>query len=111
MVTASKRAKAYGQDFNVPGPEPIVARDWISLVFEEAGRQPSMTGTSRLAVRLFGLFNRTARSFAEMQYLLEEPLILDGAKFREFFGTKYLSRSYVEGIKQTLAWMKTHAST
>ena len=48
-----------------------------------------MTGTSRISVRLAGLFNSTARAFAEMQYLTEEPLILDGSKFNNFFGMKY----------------------
>ena len=107
MVMAAERDDAYGQDFNVPGPEPIAARDWINLVFKEAGHQPRMKGTSRLTMRLFGLFNKMAGEFTEMQYLTEEPLILDGTKFTKFFGTKYPSTDYAEGIRQTLAWMKT----
>ncbi len=66
-----------------------------------------MTGTSRLSMRLFGMFNKMAHEFVEMQYLTEEPLILDGTKFTKFFGTKYPSTDYAEGIRQTLAWMKT----
>ena len=107
MVMASVRDDVYGQDFNVPGPEPITAMDWITLVFKEAGEQPRMTGTNRLTMRLFGVFNKMAREFVEMQYLTEEPLILDGTKFTKFFGTKYPSTDYAEGIRQTLAWMKT----
>ena len=107
MVMAADRDDAYGQDFNVPGPEPIVARDWINLIFKEAGTQPRMKATSRLTMRLFGAFNKMAREFAEMQYLTEEPLILDGTKFMKFFGTKYPSADYHEGIRQTLASMKT----
>jgi nucleoside-diphosphate-sugar epimerase len=109
MVMAADRDDAYGQDFNVPGPGPIVARDWINMVFAEAGHLPSMKGTSRLTMRVFGVFNRVAREFAEMQYLTEEPLILDGTKFMKFFGTKYPSTDYHEGIRQTLASMKTRA--
>ena len=107
MVIAAERDDAYGQDFNVPGPEPIIARDWINLVFKEAGEQPKMTGTNRLSMRLFGMFNKMAHEFVEMQYLTEEPLILDGTKFTKFFGTKYPSTDYAEGIRQTLSWMKT----
>ncbi len=106
MVTASERPDAFGQEFNVPGPEPIRVRDWINLVYKQAGFEPKMTGTSRTFVRLAGLFNGLAREFAEMQYLTEEPLILDGSKFNSFFGTNYPTRSYEDGIRETLAWMR-----
>lgn len=105
MVMASERSDAFGQDFNVPGPRPISAREWIGLVFKEAGREPRMKGTSSSTMRLFGMFNKVAREFAEMQYLTQEPLILDGTKFTKFFGTKYPSTDYDEGIRQTLDWM------
>jgi nucleoside-diphosphate-sugar epimerase len=106
MVMAGERPDVVGQDFNVPGPEPIRVRDWISLVYKQAGFEPKMTGTGRMTVRLTGLFSRLAREFAEMQYLAEEPLILDGTKFSNFFGTKYPARSYEDGIRETLAWLK-----
>jgi nucleoside-diphosphate-sugar epimerase len=106
MVVASERPDAVSKDFNVPGPEPIRVRDWVGLVFEQAGFEPKMTGTSRMFVRLAGLFNGTARAFAEMQYLTEEPLILDGSKFSNFFGMKYPTRSYEDGIRETLAWLR-----
>jgi nucleoside-diphosphate-sugar epimerase len=106
MIIASERPDASSQDFNVPGPEPIRAHDWINLVFKEAGGEPKMTGTSRTFMQFAGLFNGVAREFAEMQYLTEEPLILDGSKFNNFFGTKYPTRSYEEGIRETLAWLR-----
>ena len=105
MLVASERPDAVGQDFNVPGPDPIRVRDWIARVFAHAGFEPKMTGTSRMLVRLTGLFNATAREFAEMQYLAEEPLILEGGKFSSFFGTKYPTRSYDDGIRETLEWL------
>jgi nucleoside-diphosphate-sugar epimerase len=107
MVIASGRPDAAGQDFNVPGPDPIRVRDWIDIVFRQAGFEPKMTGTSPVFVRLAGLFNPIAREFAEMQYLTEEPLILDGSKFSSFFGTKYPARSYEDGIRETLNWLRT----
>jgi nucleoside-diphosphate-sugar epimerase len=109
MIMASERPDAFGQDFNVPGPEPVRVRDWIKLVFMEAGFEPKMKGTSRTFVRLAGLFNGMAREFAEMQYLTEEPLILDGSKFSNFFGVKYPTRSYVDGIRETFAWLRKTA--
>lgn len=106
MIMASERSDAVGQDFNVPGPEPIRVRDWIRLVFKEAGFEPRMKATSRMFVRLAGLFNGMAREFTEMQYLADEPLILDGTKFSNFFGVKYPTRSYADGIRETLAWLR-----
>lgn len=106
MLVAAERPDAVGQDFNVPGPNPIRVRDWIARVFAQAGFEPKMTGTSRTLVRLTGLFNATAREFAEMQYLTEEPLILDGSKFDGFFRTNYPTRSYDDGIRETLTWLR-----
>jgi nucleoside-diphosphate-sugar epimerase len=107
MIMASERPDAFGQDFNVPGPEPIRVRDWIDLVFKEVGNKPNMTGTSHAFIQFAGLFNGVAREYAEMQYLAEEPLILDGGKFNNFFGTKYPARSYGEGIRETLTWLRS----
>jgi hypothetical protein len=42
-----------------------------------------------------------------MQYLTEEPLILDGNKFNDFFGKHYPTRSNQEGIRETLEWMRS----
>jgi nucleoside-diphosphate-sugar epimerase len=106
MIIAGERPDAVSQDFNVPGPGPIQVRDYIDIVYKQAGFGPKMTGTSRSFVRLAGLFNSLAREFAEMQYLTEEPLILDGTKFSSFFGTGYPTRSYEDGIRETLAWMR-----
>ncbi len=41
VVAASERPDAAGQDFNVPGPEPIRVRDFIDRVFAQAGFEPS----------------------------------------------------------------------
>ena len=106
MIMVAQRPDAFGQDFNVPGPEPVLVRDWISLVFKELGFEPKMSGTGRMFVRLAGLFNPIAREFVEVQYLAEEPLILDGTKFNNFFGTKYPTRSYESGIRETLEWLR-----
>jgi nucleoside-diphosphate-sugar epimerase len=106
MIMAAERPDAFGQDFNVPGPQPVQVRDWVSLVFKEVGFEPKMSGTSRMFVRLAGLFNPIAREFVEMQYLAEEPLILDGTKFDNFFGAKYPTRSYESGIGETLEWLR-----
>ncbi len=55
------------------------------------------------------VFNSMAREFAEIQYLTQEPLILDGTKFTKFFGTQFPSIDYAEAIGLTLDWMKTSA--
>jgi nucleoside-diphosphate-sugar epimerase len=111
MVAASERPDAVGQDFNVPGPEPILVRDWIALVYKQAGFEPKMAGTGHALVKLAGLFDSTAREFAEMQYLAEEPLIMDGGKFSAFFGMKYPARSYEDGIAETLASLRKTAGS
>ncbi len=54
---------------------------------------------------MFGLVDKEAREFAEMRYLKDERLLLDGAKYRGRFG-HIPSTPYDEGIARTLEWYR-----
>jgi len=68
---------AHGRAVHVPGPRPIVSRDFIRLVYAAAGLgEPSVRVFGRGMYRLVGLFNPMARAAYEMAYLFEDPSFL-----------------------------------
>lgn len=105
FVTAGLDASTAGQTYNVPGVEVTTPRRWLQQVLRIAGSKSRIRAISDWIVSLYGLFNPLAREFREMLYLKEEPLILDGAKFRNKFG-RIPGTSYEDGIKRTLEWFR-----
>ncbi|BAS26509.1 NAD-dependent epimerase/dehydratase family protein [Limnochorda pilosa] len=106
MVDVASREEAFGQTFHLPGPGPITLRRWIGRIFEVAGAaRPRILAAGRTLTALAGLFDPGARELREMLYLWEEPLILDGTRYRNAFGS-YPATPYDEGIRQTLAWFR-----
>src|SRR5438105_13309356 len=66
---------AHGRAVHVPGPGPIVSRDFIRLVYRSAGSgEPSVRVFGRGMYRLVGLFSPMARAAYEMAYLMERSI-------------------------------------
>jgi nucleoside-diphosphate-sugar epimerase len=101
------REEAFGQAWHVPGPGPLKARDFIRLVYSEAGHHCQMGRTSPLSVRLEAMFNHETRAFLEFRYLFEQPLVLDGSRFAAAF-PEFTYTTHAEAVRQTLAWFRRH---
>src|SRR5207249_11799011 len=79
MLKLIRTPAAHGRAVHVPGPHPIVSRDFIRLAYAAAGSdQPSVRVFGRGMYRLVGLFNSMARAAYEMAYLFDDPILLDG---------------------------------
>ncbi|TLZ54329.1 MAG: NAD-dependent epimerase/dehydratase family protein [Methanobacteriota archaeon] len=103
---------AHGRAVHVPGPRPIVARDFIRLVYATAGSgEPSVRVVGRGMYRLVGLFNAMARSSYEMAYLFADPILLDGTLYRSLTGSRPPATPYEEGVPRTLEWFRSHRTT
>ena len=103
---------AHGRAVHVPGPRPIVARDFIRLVYAIAGSgEPSVRVVGRGMYRLVGLFNAMARSSYEMAYLFADPILLDGTLYRSLTGSRPPATPYEEGVPRTLEWFRSHRTT
>src|SRR5712691_4061052 len=99
----------YGPGVHVPGPHPIVSRDFIRLAYAAAGSgEPSVLVFGRGTYRLVGLFNRLARAAHEMAYLFDDPILLDGSLYRSLTGSPHPATPYEEGVPRTLEWFRTH---
>ncbi len=102
LITLGEREEALGQIWHLPHAPTLTARQFLRLLFEEAGhdflRARSLPGW---AIRAAGVFDPTAREFVELHYLFDAPFIIDWSKYHRTFGGE--ATPYREGIRQTLA--------
>ncbi len=105
IVDLALRGDVWGQRWNLGGVGAITAREFISSVFREVGREPKFQSVRKSMLRLAGIFNPFLREVAEMFYLQETPLILDDSKLRQRLG-ELQKTPYAEGIRQTVAWAR-----
>ena len=101
LIVLGEREEALGQVWHLPHAPALTPRQFLHLLFEEAGHfSPHLRTLSRWAVRAAGVVNPTAREFASLHYLFDTPFVMDWSKYRQVFGGE--ATSYQEGIRQTL---------
>jgi nucleoside-diphosphate-sugar epimerase len=108
LVILGERDEALGQAWHVPNAPTLSQREWMTMIFEELGTPPKMSGMGKLMMSIGGLFIPQAREMVEMMYEFEKPYIVDHAKFVNAFGDP--STPQREAIKQTVAWYKAWAA-
>ena len=107
LVILGERDEALGGAWHVPNDQPaITQRQFMTLVFEEIGLPPKMSGMGRLMMRLGGLFIPEARETVEMMYEFEAPFVVDSSKFERAFGVQ--ATPLREAIRATVAWYRAH---
>jgi nucleoside-diphosphate-sugar epimerase len=106
-IALGARKEAFGQPWNVPGPGPLTAGDFVRLVYKQAGHHCQMGRLSPLSARIESLFNRETRAFLEFRYLFEQPLVLDGSRFTSAF-PEFTYTPHGEAVDQTLEWFRRH---
>jgi nucleoside-diphosphate-sugar epimerase len=74
-----------GQVWHVPGAGPLTGREFITMVCEAAGTTPNMSVRDRRSFQTLGLIYKPARSYLEVLYEFEQPLVMDGSKFAQAF--------------------------
>jgi len=112
MLKLIRTPSAHGLAVHVPGPRPIVSRDFIRLAYAAAGSgEPSVRVFGRRMYRLVGLFNGMARAAYEMAYLFDDPILLDGSLYRSLTGSQHPATPYEEGVRRTLEWFRSHRTT
>ena len=100
LVTLGEREEALGEVWHIPASEPITGREFITLAFEAAGKEPNITTLSPLMVRVGGLFNPLVREFGEVLYQFEKPFVMDASKFKSAFSLE--TTPHREAIQGTL---------
>jgi hypothetical protein len=96
--------EALGQAWHVPNASTLTTRQVITMIFEEAGKPPKMSGVSKLMLQLAGLFIGGAREMAEMIYVFEQPFIVDNSKYVRAFGDN--ATAMRDALRKTVAWYR-----
>jgi nucleoside-diphosphate-sugar epimerase len=107
LVTLGERDEADGQIWHLPAAEPLTGRQFLELVFEEAGHSPKIGVASRPMIRMAGLFNPLLRELNETLYQFERPFVADASKFQGAFGP-FETTPHREAVGRTVAWFRRH---
>jgi nucleoside-diphosphate-sugar epimerase len=107
LVTLGERDEADGQVWHLPAAEPLTGRQFLELLFEEAGRTPKIGVASRPVIRVVGLFNPLLRELNETLYQFERPFVSDASKFDGAFGP-FEPTPHREAVRRTVDWFQRH---
>jgi len=108
LITLGARPEALGEVWHLPAAEPVTGQGFVELIAAALGRPVKVTATSRLALRLVGLFDPRARESAELLYQWERPFVLDAAKFQRAFGPLEPTPP-PQAVATTVAWFRERA--
>jgi nucleoside-diphosphate-sugar epimerase len=104
LVILAERDEALGQVWHLPSPETVTTRQFLEMVFAEAGHPPKIQVAPKLLVQALGLFNPTMNEVVEMLYEFEEDFVLDSSKFSQSFGD--IATPLDEAIHTTVDWFR-----
>ncbi len=108
LITLGARPEALGEVWHLPAAEPLTGRQFVQLIAAALGRPVKVTATSRLALRIAGVFDPRARESAEMLYQWERPFVLDASKFQRAFGP-FQPTPHHQAVATTVAWFQERA--
>jgi nucleoside-diphosphate-sugar epimerase len=109
LATLGVRPEAPGEVWHLPAAQPLTGRAFVELIAAALGRPVKVTATSRLALRIAGVFDPRARESTEMLYQWERPLVLDASKFQRAFGP-FQPTPHHQAIATTVAWFREQAA-
>ena len=104
LVTLGEHDEALGEVWHIPSAETLTTRQFLELVFEEAGTPFKVSVIPKVMVSILALFVPVLREMKEMLYEFEEPFIMDHSKFERVFGAN--PTPHRQAIRQTLDWFR-----
>jgi nucleoside-diphosphate-sugar epimerase len=104
LVILGEREKALGQAWHLPSPETVTTRQFVGMIFEEAGKPARVQAAPKILLRALGLFNPGMREMIEMLYEFEVPFVVDDSRFERAFGEQ--ATPLREAIQRTVRWYR-----
>ncbi|MDA4128620.1 MAG: NAD-dependent epimerase/dehydratase family protein [Thaumarchaeota archaeon] len=98
--------KAYGRKWDISGGTPITGKQFIELVFKEAGKEPDIGIWRAGLLRLAGILDYDSKEMVQLPYDYSKPMVLNGTDFNVWFPTFEYTPIQV-GLRDTLEWYKT----
>jgi nucleoside-diphosphate-sugar epimerase len=109
LVTLGERDEADGLVWHLPAAPPLTGREFLELVFQEAGHPPKVGVASRPMIRLAGLFNPFLRELNETLYQFQRPFVSDASKFQHAFGP-FEPTPHPEAVRRTVDWFRRESA-
>jgi nucleoside-diphosphate-sugar epimerase len=109
LVMLGERDEALGQIWHVPNAEPqLTLRAAIERIAAIAGVPARISLMPRAMFEIISLFHPMLREFRELRHQVNEPYVVDHAKFVAAFGD--LSTPFDEGVRRTVDWYRGQLS-
>ncbi len=105
LATIANRRDARGRTWHLGGAGTITTRDFVTRIYQQAGKQPHMFAVGKNMLRVIGMFNPLMREMVEMSYLQTTPVTLDDSALQQLLGG-IQKTSYDDGIAQTLSELR-----
>lgn len=109
LVTLAMHDAALGQVWHVPSAETLTSREFVRLVFEDAGRPMKLGVMPSPLLNIAALFSPTIRAVKEQQYQRQHSWVVDHSKFAQAFGAAVTPHR--EAIARTLPWWRAEGQT
>ena len=106
MITLGARPDAMGQVWHLPCAPTLTQRQLLTLIFETAGKQPNLAGSSAWLLKLAGPFAPAMRDRSDHLYQWDRPLRFDHSKYARAFGAPVTAHE--RAVAATVAWFQAH---
>ncbi|SRR6266508_1578669 len=104
LVNLGAHDEAAGQVWHVPSAEPLTTRQFVELVYREAGRKPRLRVVPGRALRTVALVSPTMRAITGRLYQTERPFVMDHRKYDAAFGIP--PTPHADAVRATLDWYR-----
>jgi nucleoside-diphosphate-sugar epimerase len=104
LVTLGSRDEALGEIWHVPCAETITTRQFIEMVYDEAGEETKIRAGTRIPLTFMSLFSSKMKFALKILYQFDRPFIVDHSKYDKAFGSN--PTPHLEATKRTLDWYR-----
>lgn len=106
LVTLGEQESALGKAWHVPNPPTLTTREFIRLVYREAGidSEPKLQQAPKLGISFLSLWNPAMRAVREMLYQSEQRWVVSHERYATAFGDHATPHS--EAIRTTIDWYR-----
>lgn len=108
LVALGAREEAYGQVWHVPSAQTLTTREFVEMVFAEAGTRPRLQVLPKPLITTLSLVNATMRGVRECLHQSERPFVVDHSKYARTLGNG--TTAHADAIRQTLHWYRSARS-
>ena len=106
LVVLGARTDADGRAWVLPEAPPLTAREFVALIERESGEPAKLAITSKLAMRVAGLFVPEAREIPDLWYQFEAPFVADARAFLATFDP-FAVTPLDQAVRETVSWYRT----